>query len=128
MPTRSGQKMLVPSRSKGLIEVVEIAIKGYNIHGKALKQNWFANHRVDRSTCSCKGPCLNRTAVKLTTGFDCFLSFFRLFRFAFVLDWFTVTSVVIVVIVGVFTVEFSATSTVDYYAEHVIFAEGLHGS
>src|SRR3954471_21550903 len=65
MPTRSGQKMLVPSRSKGLIEVVEIAIQGYNIHGKALKQNWFANHRVDRSTCSCKGPCLNRTDVIL---------------------------------------------------------------
>src|SRR3954447_24798947 len=69
MPTRSGQEMLVPSRSKGLIEVVEIEIKGYDIHGKALKQNWFGNHRVDRSTRSCKGPCLNRTDV-IVAGLD----------------------------------------------------------
>jgi hypothetical protein len=30
--------MSVPGRRKGLIEVVKIAIKGYNVHGKALKR------------------------------------------------------------------------------------------
>src|SRR3954451_5409957 len=55
--------MLLPSRSKGLIEVVEIAIQGYNVHGRALEKDWFGNHRVDHFALSCKGPRLHRTDV-----------------------------------------------------------------
>src|SRR3954452_11779994 len=57
--------MLLPSRSKGLIEVVEIAIQGYNVHGRALEKDWFGNHRVDHFALSCKGPRLHRTDVGL---------------------------------------------------------------
>jgi hypothetical protein len=41
MPTRSRQQMLLPSGRKGLIKVIEIAIQGYNIHGRAPEQEWF---------------------------------------------------------------------------------------
>src|SRR3954454_11285177 len=57
--------MLLPSRSKGLIEVVEIAIQGYNVHGRALEKDWFGNHRVDHFALSCKGPRLHRTDVRV---------------------------------------------------------------
>src|SRR3954465_495630 len=59
--------MLLPSRSKGLIEVVEIAIQGYNVHGRALEKDWFGNHRVDHFALSCKGPRLHRTDVSTST-------------------------------------------------------------
>src|SRR3954452_12336261 len=58
--------MLLPSRSKGLIEVVEIAIQGYNVHGRALEKDWFGNHRVDHFALSCKGPRLHRTDVMIS--------------------------------------------------------------
>jgi len=34
-------------RRKRLIEAVQVAIQGYNIHRRALKQGWLGNHRAD---------------------------------------------------------------------------------
>src|SRR3954454_8795021 len=60
---------------RGCIEVVEIAIMGYHVHRRALKQDWIGNHRVDYFTRSCKGPCLNRVvnirSVRLNSQMIC---------------------------------------------------------
>ena len=41
MPTGGGPQTSLPSRSKRLLKVIEVAIKGYHIHGRAPEQEGF---------------------------------------------------------------------------------------
>jgi hypothetical protein len=67
---RGGQQMLLPSRSKGLIEVVEIAKEGYNVHGSALEKDRLGNDRVDHFASPAKDPADTELTLFLTASYQ----------------------------------------------------------